>query len=159
MAYNNAYVEGSWGLFRNVGAMRLITRKASLAGVDIPASLVDPHCKACPAFHIKEMCNTRFGNAADHVAHTQEQDLPLWGWAVRSMPEIAAPLAPVTYAPCANHKPRPVRENARTHHPLYRNTAHQQEANITAEEDRGTGCQATGSYSSAAASSAAIQHR
>ena len=30
MAYNNAYVEGWWGLFRHAGAMRLITRKASL---------------------------------------------------------------------------------------------------------------------------------
>ena len=83
MKYNNAYVEGSWGLFRQAGAMRLVTRKASLAGIDLPASLVDPNCKACPAFHIKGMCNTRCGNVADHVAHTQEQDLPLWGWAVR----------------------------------------------------------------------------
>ena len=57
IAYNNAYVEGRWGLFWNVGAMRLITRKASLAGVKLPASLMDIKCKACPAFHIKGMCN------------------------------------------------------------------------------------------------------
>ena len=96
MAYNKAYVEGRWGLFRNVGAMRLITRKASLAGVGLPVFPVDPNCKACLAFNIKGMCNTGCGNAADHVAHTQEQDLPLWGWAVRTIPEITAPSAPVT---------------------------------------------------------------
>ena len=85
------------GIFSGTrGAMRLIARKASLAGVDLPASLVDPNCKACPAFHIKVMCNTGCGNAANHVAHNREQDLPLWGWAVRAMPEIAVPLAPVT---------------------------------------------------------------
>ena len=76
--------------------MRLITLKASLAGFDLPASPVKPNYKACPAFHIKGMCNTGCGNAADHVAHTREQDLLLWGWAVRAMPEIASPLAPVT---------------------------------------------------------------
>ena len=42
MAYNNAYVYGQWGLFRHVGAMSLVTRKASLAGVDLPASPIDP---------------------------------------------------------------------------------------------------------------------
>ena len=67
IAYNTAYVEGRWGLFRHAGAMRLVTRKASLAGVDIPSSLVDPNCKACPAFHIKGMCNTGCGNVTDHV--------------------------------------------------------------------------------------------
>ena len=73
--------------------MQLITRKSSLAGVELPAFLVEPNCKACPAFHIKGMCNTGCGNAADHVAHTREQDLPLWGWIVRVMPEITAPSA------------------------------------------------------------------
>ena len=63
--------------------MRLITCKASLAGVEIPASPVERTCKACPAFHIKGMCNRGCRNAADHVPHTQEQDLPLWGWAIR----------------------------------------------------------------------------
>ena len=96
VAYNNAYVEGRWGLFRHTGAMRLINRKASLAGVELPALLVDHKCKACPAFHIKGMCNTGCGNANDHVTHTLEQDLPLWGWAVRAMPEIAAASALVT---------------------------------------------------------------
>ena len=72
MAYNNAYVEGRWGLFQNMGAMRLITRKSSLTGVNLPASPVDPNCKAFPTFHIKGMCNTGCGNAADHVAHTRE---------------------------------------------------------------------------------------
>ena len=90
------YVEGRWGLFRHAGAMRLITRKASLAGVGLPASPVEPNRKACLAFHIKGMCNTGCGNAADHVTHTREQDLPLCGWAVRAMPEITAPSAPVT---------------------------------------------------------------
>ena len=75
--------------------MRPITRKAVLAGVELPASPVEPECKACPAFHIKGMCNTGCGNAANHVAHTQEQDLPNWGWAGRAMPEITAPVAPV----------------------------------------------------------------
>ena len=77
MAYNNAYVEGRWGLFRHAEAMRLITRKASLSGIDIPASPVDPNCKACPSFRIKGICNTGCRNAANHVAHTREQYLPL----------------------------------------------------------------------------------
>ena len=72
MAYNNAYVEG-----RHAGAMPLITQKAILAGVKISALLVKPNCKACPAFHIKGMCNTGCENAADHVPHTQEEDLLL----------------------------------------------------------------------------------
>ena len=50
-----------------------------------------------PAFHIKGMCNTGCGNMTYHAAHTWEQDLPFWGWAVRAMPEILAPLATVTY--------------------------------------------------------------
>ena len=76
--------------------MRLITQKASLAGVKLPSSPVDPKCKACLAFHIKGMCNTGCGNMTDHAAHNREQDLPLWGWAVRAMPEIVMPSAPVT---------------------------------------------------------------
>ena len=43
------------------------------------------------------MCNTGYGNVADHVPHTQEQDLPLWWWYVQSMLEIVAPVAPITY--------------------------------------------------------------
>ena len=96
MAYNNVYVEGRWGLLLHTGAIRFINRKASLAGVNLPVLPVDPNCKACPTFHIKGMCNMGYGNAANHVAHTWEQDLPLWGWAVRAMPEIAVPLARVT---------------------------------------------------------------
>ena len=96
-AYNNYYVDGQWGLFRHAGAMGIITRKERLAGVDIPVFLIEPTYKACPAFHIKGMCNTGCGNAADHVPHTQEQDLSLWGWAVQEMPEIAAPTAPIAY--------------------------------------------------------------
>ena len=95
IAYNNAYMEERWGLFRNAGAMRLITRKASSTGVELPSSPVDPKYKACPAYHIKGMCNTGCDNVGDHITHTREQDLPLWGWAVRAMPEITAPLAPV----------------------------------------------------------------
>ena len=75
--------------------MRLITRNDSLAGVKLPSSLVDPKCKACPGFHIKGMCNMGCGNGTDYVAHTREQDLPLWGLAVRAMPDITVPLAPV----------------------------------------------------------------
>ena len=96
MAYNNTYVEGRLGLFRHAGAMQLINFKASLAGVELPMSMVEPNCKACPAFRIKGMFNTGCGNADDNVAPTQEQDFPLWRWAVRAMPEIAAPVAPVT---------------------------------------------------------------
>ena len=95
MAYNTAYVAGRWVLFRHAGAMRLITRKASLAGVKLPASPIEPTCKACPAFHIKGMCNTGYSNAVNHVLHTREQDLSLWGWAVQAMPDIAAPAAPI----------------------------------------------------------------
>ena len=92
MVYNNSFVEGRWGLFRPAGAMQLIICKASLAGVKFPALPVKPNYKACPVFHIKGMCNTGCGNAADHVAHTREQDLPFWGWTVRAMPEIMAPV-------------------------------------------------------------------
>ena len=77
ISYINAYMEEIWGLFRNTGAMRLITRKASTAGVELPSSPIDPKCKACPAYHIKGICNTGCGNVEDHVTHTREQDLPL----------------------------------------------------------------------------------
>ena len=42
MAYNNAYGDERWGLFRQAGLMRLIARKASLAGVELPASPIEP---------------------------------------------------------------------------------------------------------------------
>ena len=42
MAYNNTYVDGRWVIFRHVGLMRLITRKASLVGVKLPVSTIDP---------------------------------------------------------------------------------------------------------------------
>ena len=58
MAYNNSYIDGRWGLFRHSGAMKLVTRKASLVGVDLPASPIEPTCKAFPMFHIKGVCNT-----------------------------------------------------------------------------------------------------
>ena len=51
--------------------------------------------KACPAFHIKGMCNTGCRNADDHIPHIREQDLPLWVSAVQAIPEIAAPAAPI----------------------------------------------------------------
>ena len=95
IAYNNAYVEDWWGAFRHAGAMRIITRKASAAGVKLPSLPIEPKRKACPAYHIKGVCNTGCGNAGDHATHTREQDIPLWEWAVRAMPEITAPLAPV----------------------------------------------------------------
>ena len=95
MAYNNTYMEERRGLFQHAGAMRLITQKASAAGFELPLLPVDPKCKACPAYHIKGMCNTGCDNVGDHITHTREQDLPLWGWAVRAMPEITAPSAPV----------------------------------------------------------------
>ena len=60
-----------------------------------------------------------------------------------------------TYAPCANHKPRTVLEDARTCHPIYQHTAQHQEENATTEEVIGTRRQVGGSYSSATASSAA----
>ena len=46
IAYNNTYMEERWGLFRHAGAMRLITRKASAAVVELPSLPVDPKCKA-----------------------------------------------------------------------------------------------------------------
>ena len=75
--------------------MRLITRKASAAGVELPSLPLDPKCKACPAYHIKGMCNKGCRNVGDHAVPTREQDIPLWEWAVRAMPEITAPSAPV----------------------------------------------------------------
>ena len=115
MAYNNSYVEGRWGLFRSAGSMRLITHKASLASVELPTSPVEPTCKACPAFHIKGMCNTGYRKAADHVPHTQEQDLPLWGWSVRAMPEITAPGGVEYVLPVPTTNPAPsVRTRAHT---------------------------------------------
>ena len=95
MTYNNVYMEGRWGLFCHTGVMRLITRKAILVVVELPASPVELDCKACPAFDIKGVCNTGFANAADHIAHTREQDPTLWGWSVRAMPGVTAPVAPV----------------------------------------------------------------
>ena len=65
--------------------MRLITRKASAAGVELPSSPLDPKCKACPVYHIKGMCNTGCGNVGDQAVHTREQDIPLWVWGVRAM--------------------------------------------------------------------------
>ena len=95
IAYNNSYLEDRWGAFRHAGAMRLITRKASTAVVKLPSSPLDPKYKACPAYHIKGMCNTGCGNVGDHAVHTREQDLHLWEWAIKAMPEITAPPAPV----------------------------------------------------------------
>ena len=57
MAYNNAYVDGQWGLFRHTGAMRLITCKASLVGIELSTSPINPLCKAYPAFTSK-VCAT-----------------------------------------------------------------------------------------------------
>jgi hypothetical protein len=34
----------------------------------------------CPTYHIKGMCNSRCGNAADHRTHTAEEDAPLLVW-------------------------------------------------------------------------------
>ena len=65
--------------------MLLITCKAILAGVELPTSPVEPNCKSCPVFHIKGMCNTGCGNAADHIAHTWEQDLPHCRWDISAM--------------------------------------------------------------------------
>ena len=73
--------------------MRLITRKASAEGIELPSSPLDPKCKAFPTYHIKGMCNTGCGNVGDHTVHTREQDPPLWEWAVKAMPEITAPSA------------------------------------------------------------------
>ena len=95
IAYNNAYVEDKWSAFRHAGAMWIITQKSSASGVELPSSPLDPKCKACPAYHIKGVCNTDYGNVGDHATHTQEQDIPLWEWSVRAMPEITAPLAMV----------------------------------------------------------------
>ena len=69
MAYNNDYVDGRWGLFWHAGAMQLITHKASLVVVDIPASPIEPAFNSCPAFHIKGLCNMWCGKAADHFPH------------------------------------------------------------------------------------------
>ena len=58
IAYKNDYMEERRGLFRHAGAMRIITRKSSTSGIKLPLSPIDPKCKACPAYHIKGMCNT-----------------------------------------------------------------------------------------------------
>ena len=56
--------------------MRIITCKASLAGVKIPVSPIEPTCEACPAFHIKDMCNTGCENVADHFHITESSTTP-----------------------------------------------------------------------------------
>ena len=61
------------------------------------------------------------------------------------------------YAPCSDHKPRPVREDASTRHPLSQHTT-QQEENAAAKEDIGTGRQAASSYSLDTAGSATGRH-
>ena len=62
-----------------------------------------------------------------------------------------------TYTPCANHKPCPIREEARTHKPLSQHTS-QQEENANVEENIGTGRQVAGLYSLATAGSATGRH-
>ena len=55
-------------------------------------------------------------------------------------------------APCADHKPRPIREDARPYHPLPRYAVdHYQEVATDAYEDLGAGRQAAGSDPLAAA--------
>ena len=83
------------GRFPARGGYAVITRKASAAGFELPSSPLDPKCKACPAYHIKGMCNTGCRNVGDHTTHTREQDTPILKWAVRAMRDITAPLAPV----------------------------------------------------------------
>ena len=34
----------------------------------------------CPTYHIKSMCNTRCGHAADHRPHSAEEDAVLVTW-------------------------------------------------------------------------------
>ena len=51
--------------------MRLITRKSSTVGVELPSSPLDPKCKACPAYHIKGMCNTGMYGVIPHVPATR----------------------------------------------------------------------------------------
>ena len=111
--------------------MQLITRKSSLAGVELPAFLVEPNCKACPAFHIKGTCKTGCGNTVYHVAHNREQmPPPLWmglqGNAIDHGALGAGHLGNRqgirTCAPCSDHKPRPVCEDVCTHQPLHRYT-------------------------------------
>ena len=69
--------------------------KGQRSGRQAPLVPLDPKCKACPTYHIKGMCNTGCRNVGDHATHTWEQDTPLWEWAVRAMPEITAPYAPM----------------------------------------------------------------
>ena len=42
IAYNNSYLEERWGAFRQAGSMRLITIKASTAGVELPSLPLAP---------------------------------------------------------------------------------------------------------------------
>ena len=56
-------------------------------------------------------------------------------------------------APCADHKIRPVCEDARQYHPLlqYKVSEHNEEASTDADEDFGAGRKATDSYPLSAA--------
>ena len=142
-AYNNAYVNGRLGFLRHAGAMRLITHKARLAGVKLPASTIDLTCKACPAFHIKGMCIKGCGNVADHVPHTQEKDPPCWGWDLQAIPDIKAPAAPIAYE-IVRGLPRCTVSD------------HNAEASTDADEDLGAGCEATDSVPSSASGKTAV---
>ena len=52
-----------------------------------PRSPMDPSVNMCVAFHVKGMCNTRCGRAADHHPHTDAQDAPLVTWCGECYPQ------------------------------------------------------------------------
>ena len=64
-------------------------------------------------------------------------------------------------APCADHKLRPVCEDARQYHPLlqYKVSEHNEEASTDADEDFGAGREATDLDASAAAGKASGLYR
>ena len=94
MVVNEWYVANRWRPFCDVcGPMRARVSKADLAGNTLPRSPANDAVLWCPAWNVKGMCNGRCGNAADHVAHTAEQDAKGYAWARLAIPKANAPTA------------------------------------------------------------------
>ena len=117
IAYNNAYMEERWGLFRHAVAMRLITQKASVAGVELPSSPVDPQVQGLPHLSHKGGVQYRmrkFGRARQTHPGAGPPPMGVGGGGdagdhgALGAGGIGCRQGIRTSAPCATHKPCPV---------------------------------------------------
>jgi hypothetical protein len=85
LQYNTAY-----DAFKNVNARTRAVLKNNEARLALPKFQVDgSEVPFCPAFHVKGMCNARCGRAADHRAHTEEEDELGIQWCTTHWPSTA----------------------------------------------------------------------